>query len=138
MTAKEELRQIYSIRQKIDRLKSQIRTARMDMLTVKSPVVTPDKVQTSMTGDRAVNALAHLMEMEDELAGSIDELISVQKAIVAKIERIDNEEYKTVLFSRYVELKKWGLIAVEMGYDIRHVYRLHGNALIAYAVTKCQ
>ncbi len=39
--------------------------------------------------------------------------------------------YRTVLFGRYIERKKWEQIAVDMNYYIRHIQRLHEEALTA-------
>lgn len=140
MTAKEELRQVYKLQCHIDRLKRQREDIRNSMYGMSSPAgnLSPDKVQTSIAGDKMTALIADLEDLEVAIVESIRRLTFLKVEIIEKIESMENEDYKTVLFSRYVELKKWELIAVEMNFDIRHVYRLHGNALIAYGnVMRC-
>ncbi|WDC83317.1 hypothetical protein PL321_11110 [Caloramator sp. mosi_1] len=45
------------------------------------------------------------------------------------IKEVDNMEYQTLLESRYLCFKPWEQIAVEMGYDLGYVYKLHKRAL---------
>ena len=132
MTAKEELRQIYTIQCKINRLKHRKQAIQDEMYDLKSPVLTPDKVQTSLTGDKLSNLIANLADLESTIIDSIAELTETQNRIISKIESLPDEHCKTVLYSRYVEMKKWELIAVEMNFTIRRVYQLHGIALIEY------
>ena len=120
MTAKEELRQIYTIQCKINRLKHRKQTIQDEMYDLKSPVLTPDKV-----------TLLYIIFVT-RFIDSIAELTEVQNRIISKIESLPDEHCKTVLYSRYVEMKKWELIAVEMNFTIRRVYQLHGIALIEY------
>ena len=44
---------------------------------------------------------------------------------------INCPEYQLVLELRYLCFKSWEEIALQMGYDVRHVFRLHGEALKA-------
>ena len=39
------------------------------------------------------------------------------------------EEFQTILELRYLCFKPWEQIAVEMGYELRYVFKLHGRAL---------
>ena len=45
-----------------------------------------------------------------------------------KIKRID-EPYRTILFLRYVQNKKFEVISSEIGYSYKQILRLHGYAL---------
>ena len=49
-----------------------------------------------------------------------------------KIDSIEDEEYYSILFSRYIEKKTFEVIATEMNYSYRNITRLHGRALKAF------
>ena len=53
--------------------------------------------------------------------------------IVSQIESLDDHRFVEVLKHRYLYGKRWEQIAVDMKYAFRHVTRLHGQALAAFA-----
>ena len=55
----------------------------------------------------------------------------MKKDIVHKIKAVQNTEYQTLLELRYLCFKSWEQIAVDMGYELRWLYRLHHRALDA-------
>lgn len=64
------------------------------------------------------------------------EAISQRRRLVEVMERKDRETdcataYQTLLELRYLCFKSWEQIAVDMGYDLRWLYRLHHRALNA-------
>lgn len=67
-------------------------------------------------------------ECEDRLQALMLQKISID-------DKIDSMEYpyKTILYLRYVRCKGWVEIASELDYSLRHVYRLHGEALFEYS-----
>lgn len=132
MTAKEELRQIYSAQRRIKRMQSRRKAIAETMYDLRSPIMTKDKVQTSLTGDKMANLIAELEDLDNEIIDGIQKLTELQTAIIRKIESMADERQKDVLYSRYVEMKKWELIAVEMDYTMRNLFVLHGHALIEY------
>ena len=73
--------------------------------------------------------LAKIMDMEDEINNDIDALVDLKREIKRTIERVENPEYLILLELRYLCFKRWEEIAVMMNYNIRHIYRLHDEAL---------
>ena len=66
-----------------------------------------------------------------------------QKTEIMKVIRhVDDPEFQTLLEKRYLNFHTWGQIAVDMGYNVRHLYRIHDRALleikIPEVVTGCQ
>lgn len=61
-----------------------------------------------------------------KLQGKIDSIIS-------QIEALGDSRHIDVLKLRYVSGKRWEQIAIDMKYGFRHVLRLHGDALSAFA-----
>ena len=64
----------------------------------------------------------------DELLRDLDEqaqhCIDIRREIAGKIEAMQDETEKLVLRLRYIHGKKWEEIAVEMGYEFRHITRV--------------
>ena len=53
----------------------------------------------------------------------------MRNIITEQIQHLDDDRYVKILFKRYVELKKFHVIHVEMKYDYDYVRVLHGEAL---------
>jgi len=60
----------------------------------------------------------------------------LKREIVKVIKTVDNIEYQTLLELRYLCFKTWEQIAVDMGYNVRHVYRVHDLAVSTIKITK--
>ena len=62
-----------------------------------------------------------------------DALLRFREEAAARIERLPDVRFREILKSRYLEGDTWEWIASWMGYDTRHVHRLHKRALAAMA-----
>ena len=51
-----------------------------------------------------------------------------------RVKSIPNAEYQLLLEKRYLCFMPWEKIAVDMGYSIQHIYRLHDWALREFPV----
>lgn len=138
MTAKEYLRQLYITDRNIKRLEGLRKQLRDEMYSLKSPTgsMSPDKVQTSMTGDAIERLIAKVDEAERDILRELDKQHEIRKRIVREIEAVPNEQQRDILFRRYVLFDKWERIAVDMDVSIRYVYMLHGKALKAFEKIK--
>lgn len=132
MTAKEYLSKVYVIQQRLKRLQRQREEMRNDLYSIKSPSFDPNKVQTSLEGDKMAALVAKVDELEREIVDETEELIDERQDILEHIERLQNERYKQLLFDRYVLCDKFEKIALERDKGIRWIYRMHGNALKAF------
>ena len=47
---------------------------------------------------------------------------------------MDCIEYQLILEKRYISGKSWPEIAVDLGYKMRHLYKLHDEALAAVKI----
>lgn len=141
MTAKEHLQQIYILHKHIERLKYQREQIRAEMYSLGSPAgkMDVDKVQTSLSGDNMLKLIGKVDAIEKEILDEMDKLLTIQVKIVKEIEQVQDEQFKELLHLRYVQFKRWEEIAVDMSASIRHIHRLHGEALRAFDkdVTKC-
>ena len=130
MTAKEHLQQVYAIQRKIKRLQDRREDLRADLYSVKSPSDLPEiRVQTSLTGDKMLELVAKVDELERGIIAEIDELTEKKQEIISEIERVPQENYRQLLFDRYILCQKWEQIALDRDKGVRWIYRLHGKAL---------
>ncbi|WP_373844752.1 hypothetical protein [Clostridium sp.] len=128
MTAKEYLAQAYRIDQRINSKLEQIVSLRA--LATKATSTLSD---TPPGGTRNVHSMedtiAKMVDLENEIYVDIDALVDLKREFVFIIKKISNLEYQTLLELRYLCFKTWDQIAVEMGYDLRYIHKLHGKAL---------
>ena len=88
-----------------------------------------DKVQTSNNADSISDTVSKIMELEEKINTDIDELVELKSVAREKIERMENDVEKVILYKRYFNNESFENIAVECGYSWRHIHRLHGEAL---------
>lgn len=130
MTAKEHLQQVYMIQRKINRLEAQREDLRADLYGVKSPSDMPDiRVQTSLTGDKMLELVARVDEIERGIIEEINALVEKKISITTEIEKVPNENYKQLLFDRYILCKRWEQIAIDRDKSVRTIFKMHGRAL---------
>ena len=128
MTSKEYLSQAYRIDQRINSKLEQIVSLRA--LATKATSTLSD---TPPSGTRNVHSMediiAKIVDLENEINRDIDILVDLKREFVSVIREIDNTEYQTLLELRYLCFKTWEQIAVDMGYDLRYIHKLHNRAL---------
>ncbi len=88
-----------------------------------------DKVQTSHNADSISDTVAKVMELEEKINGDIDKLVELKSVAREKIERMENEIEKVILYKRYFGNESFENIAVECGYSWRWIHKLHNDAL---------
>lgn len=76
------------------------------------------------------DAVEHIWDISKEINDTIAEMRRIQAEIESAIDAVDNGTYRTLLRLRYINLKKWEQIAVDMDYDYYHTRKyLHKKAL---------
>lgn len=79
-------------------------------------------------------AALKVVELEEEIASDILDLVRVMKDIASAISRVDSMECRTILEMRYLSFMEWDEIISRMGYSRSYVFRLHGEALNAIRI----
>lgn len=131
MTAKEYLSQAHRLDQRIDSKLDQV--ASLNTLATKATsTMTGLPRNPSPAASRLEEVITKIMDLEDEINRDIDELVDLKRQIVKLVKRIENPELQTVLEKRYLTFMSWEQMAVDMGYNIRHIYKLHLAALDAF------
>lgn len=70
-----------------------------------------------------------LIELKDQLNWQLEELIEKQVEIMGMIDKLSSAEEISILHKRYLQSKKFVVIADEMNYSERQVYRVHDQAV---------
>ena len=128
MTAKDYLSQAYRIDQRINAKLEQI--ARLRSLTQRV-TTTFDSQRVSRTRDvtSTQTAINRLIEAEEKVNKDIDAFIDCKREIQEVIDCLEDDDCRLLLELRYLCMKCWDDIAIEMHISRAHVYRLHNLAL---------
>ena len=128
MTAKEYLTQEYRLDQRIRSKQEQI-SALNDLATSCSASMTGMPRNPNKGGSRMADAVCKIVDLQDSIAADMQELVELKAEIIATIKAVDCIEYQLILEKRYISGKSWPEIAVDLGYKMRHLYKLHDEAL---------
>ena len=135
MTAKEYLNQAYRLDQRINSKIAQV-SALNDLAVKCTSTITGMPHNPSKSVSPMENAITKIIDLQNEINLDIDKLVELKAEIVGVIEAVENNEYKTLLEKRYLCFMNWEHIAVDMGYGIDNIYRLHRTALKKVRVPK--
>lgn len=83
----------------------------------------------SRNNDKMGEAIVLLTTMESEYRNHIAEYFRVTKEIENLIDTLEQQSHRRILKLRYLDFLKWESIAGKMCYDIRHVIRMHHEAI---------
>lgn len=128
MTVKEYLGQAYRLDQRINSKLEQV--ASLNELATKCTSTLTGMPRNPNRGTSTMaDAVGKIVDLQAEINRDIDRLVDLKREMVRLIKAVDNTEYQTLLELRYLCFKTWEQIAVDMGYNVRHVYRLHDEAM---------
>ena len=133
MTAKEYLNQAYRLDQRIRSKQEQIATLN-DLATSCSASMTGMPRNPNKGGSRMADAVCKIIDLQDSIAADMQELVELKAEIIATIKAVDCIEYQLILEKRYISGKSWPEIAVDLGYKMRHLYKLHDEALASVVI----
>ena len=129
MTAKEYLlRYKEASRDVIDTLE-ELENLRSLITQVKAAQSDSERIKASGNQDPLGDAMVKLIMMENELKSRVEDMKSIIEEIKETISKVKDDDLSRLLYKRYIALKSWEKIAIEMDYSYRWVLRLHGNAL---------
>ena len=138
MTAKEYLSQARYLDLRINSKIQQVASLN-DLATKATSALTGMPRNPNHATSTMEEAIAKIIDLQAEINSDIDTLVDLKRDLSATIKAVGNTEYQTVLEKRYLCFQSWEQIAVEMGYDLRWLYRIHGKALDeVQAVTHCE
>lgn len=126
--AKKYLSQAFGLNQRIESKLGQIEE--LHDLATKATVTYSDMPKNpNRGGSRMEDAIIKIIDLESEINKDMVELVELKKDIIHRIKAVKGVELQTVLELRYLSYMRWEEIAIELGYGIDNVFRLHRNAL---------
>ena len=133
MEAKEYLKQIENLDTRIKNLDNEISDLRNEIITVRSswPDGQPHGSGTTSPVEVAVQELLDGLQGLETLQIHLrSQLWSKRNEIINTISELSNPDHNRLLYLRYVQLKIWEEIAVDMHFSYQWVSgALHSNAL---------
>lgn len=128
MTAKEYLSQAYRLDQRINSKIEQVASLN-ELATKCTSTLTGMPRNPNRASSTMADAVEKIIDLQNEINRDIDRLVDLKREIVTVIKAIENPEHQTLLEKRYLCFLTWEKIAVDMGYDLRWLYRIHKRAL---------
>lgn len=128
MTAKEYLNQAYRLDQRIRSKQEQIASLN-DLATSCSASMTGMPHNPNRGTFRMADAVCKIVDLQESIAADMNELVELKAEIIATVKAVECIEYQLILEKRYISGKSWPEIAVDLGYKMRHLYKLHDEAL---------
>ena len=123
---KEYLQSYKKYKQKAKRLEEQLEELRLGNMF-------PSLVVSDMPGAHDQKDLSDYMVQYDRIATNIikarNDAITRYKEVREQIERLEDENEKTVLTLRYLRSWKWEKIALELNVGWTQIHKIHSNAL---------
>ena len=135
MTSKEYLGQAYRLDQRIHSKLEQVASLN-ELATKCTSTLTGMPHNPNGSTSTMADTVAKIVDLQTEINCDIDHLVDLKREMVMLIKAVGNTEYQTLLELRYLCFKTWEQIAVDMGYNVRHVYRLHDEAMENIAIPK--
>ena len=117
---------------KCRRLELNVREAQneYDMLyaTMLSAVQHKQDPVTSSPKSTVEDKYLELADRSSDVNRAIDAKVDYTLKVSAELDQMKDDKLRCLLRDRYICCKSWEQIAVDMGYVIRRVYQLHGEA----------
>lgn len=135
MTAKEFLSQAYLLDLQINSKIAQVE--QLNLLAQKCTATISNMPKNpNRGGSRLADAVCKIVDLQEEINADIDRLVDLKREITERIKAVPNAEYRFLLEKRYLCFKPWNEIAEDLGYSVRHLYRVHDAALENLQVPK--
>lgn len=131
ITAKEYLHQVKEKDREINNLISDKETL-IEMMYSLGGSGEGERVQTSRDNDKFGTLYSRIDEKERKIVEKIDELIDFKLKVSQEINGLSDTRYIAVLHRRHIRHQSWERIAIDLGYTVRHVQNLNGQALIEF------
>ena len=133
LNAKDYLGQAYRIDQRINSKIEQVSSLN-NMATKATSTITDMPGSATRNIHRMEDVIAKIIDMQAEINADIDKLVDLKAEIMDAIKSVDNLEYQTILELRYLCYKPWEQIAIELGYSVNNVFKMHRKALEEFKV----
>lgn len=79
--------------------------------------------------DKLPGAVEKVIEIEQEIDQKIGELVTLRRQIGDRIASLEDDRLRELLLRYYIDGNTWEAVAEKMGYSLRHVLRMHEEAM---------
>ena len=128
MTAKEYLEQAYRLDLRIQSKQEQIDSLN-DLATRCTATMTGMPHSPNRRSSPMADTVCKIVDLQEAIAADMQTLVDLKADIMHTIDRVQNVEYRLILEKRYITGKTWPEIAIELGYKMRYMFKLHEEAL---------
>lgn len=127
MTVKEFLNSVRRQHARVETCKERLKEIECEVISLKSPQL-GDKIQSNNV--KSLDEVICRLELKrTETSREFIRLMAIQDKAEMLISYEKDHDRWAVLYRRYIINQKWEEIAVQMHFDLRWVYRIHGAAL---------
>ena len=131
MTAKEQLSGLRRMSHEISTMQDYIAMLRQEAEGVGAMRLS-DMPKGGISKDMS-DTIAKIVDLQNDSYKLILNRLEKREQAMLIIAQIEKTELRTVLIRRYIIGEDWNDIATAMHYELAQVFRLHGEALRAYA-----
>ena len=128
MTAKEYLEQAYRLDQRIQSKQEQVDSLN-DLATRCTATMTGMPHSPNRGSSPMADTVCKIVDLQEAIAADMQTLVDLKADIMHTIDMVQNVEYRLILEKRYITGKTWPEIAIELGYKMRYMFKLHEEAL---------
>ena len=128
MTAQEFLKLIDFLQKRIETNTRRVEQMQ-ELLTKITPSISDMPKSSTPNVHSFEDRICAKVALEKENEQDRIQLERIKLDVVDAIMQIENEEYRDVLYKRYIEFSPWNVIIAELGYNEKYIFRLHKNAL---------
>lgn len=128
MSIKTYLEQAFHVDSKIN-LKMEQAMAMRELASQSTRYLSKTSIKKTPNPHATQELIAKMMDLENEINQSIDELIDLKSDLVKVIEKLADGDLVKVLTFRYVLLLPWEEISGRMNLSISYAHRLHNRAI---------
>ena len=128
MTAKEYLEQAYRLDLRIQSKQEQIDSLN-DLATRCTATMTGMPHSPNRGSSPMADTVCKIVDLQEAIAADMQTLVDLKADIMHTINMVQNVEYRLILEKRYITGKTWPEIAIELGYKMRYMFKLHEEAL---------
>lgn len=129
MTAKEYLEQVGNKEIYIRNLQKKIERLRKVLDFADTVQYDTTKVRATHTKDKIKDLYAKIDERQQLVDNLMLDFAEFKKKVSDEINQLNDDRYKNILRQKYIELKIWKEIAMDMNYNVRYLFHIHGAAL---------
>ena len=104
-----------------------------ELATKVTTTLKPDAAFGGGNQDKLGDAIAKIIDLQNEINKDIDEYVDLKKEVTGVIDQVKDATQMAVLYKRYILHEKLEPISEELGFTLRNICYIHGRALRAVA-----